>query len=291
MTVIGRTGFIPRLKMELIAPEKFKTQDISLIIPVKDNQKGIDNFLLKFKELGDINLGLREIIIVDNNSRITVTVRNDIKTSLKIIMCSFPGPAAARNKGVKEATGEWILFMDSDCEMTITSISGYLESSNGALAYAGGIIPSKNDLFSKYYFSQETLIPPELQMNGISCPEYLITANCLIWKKVLNRIGGFNEDIKIAAGEDIDLGFRIREYGKIAYANDSKVLHHFEAGFFPFVKRFYRYGMGNKYLSELYEIDVRPRLFHPIQRNFINYILGFIQWGAMFLGYWTRKKK
>lgn len=285
MTAIGRTGFIPNSGIKIYAPHLIRPEDISIVIPVKDNQKGIDNFLSKFEALGDENLGLKEIIIVDNNSQIPIVVNHSVKISLKIIFCEDAGPAAARNRGIKEAKGEWILFMDSDCEMTKSTIHGYLRSSNGSVAYAGGVVPSRNDLISKYYISQKILIPPQVNTNNSNSPEYLITANCLIWKKVLERLEGFNENIRIAAGEDIDMGFRIREVGYISFALDSHIIHHFETGLIPFIKRFYRYGLGNRYLSDLYKVDMCPKPFHPVHRNLVNYFLGFIQWVAMLLGY------
>ena len=52
----------------------------------------------------------------------------------------------------------------------------------------------------------------------VTRPEYVITANALIWRRALQDIGGFNETITIAAGEDIDLDFALHREHKMVKA-------------------------------------------------------------------------
>ena len=59
-------------------------------------------------------------------------------------------------------------------------------------------------------------------------PEYLITANALVYREGLEKIKGFNPQIRIAAGEDIDLGIKLRKLGKLTYCEEAIVMHDFE---------------------------------------------------------------
>jgi len=48
MTLITKLGFKPQKKANLIASGQIQASDISIVIPVRNNQKGIDLFLEEF---------------------------------------------------------------------------------------------------------------------------------------------------------------------------------------------------------------------------------------------------
>ena len=189
--------------------------------------------------------------------------------------------------GWKNAQGDWILFTDSDCVPSETWISGYFEAANRSIGYAGNVISLHQDPISKYYETQGTLIPSRHYLNDVAHPDYLVTANCLIWKKALELTDGFNESLKIAAGEDIDIGFRLREIGNLSFAWDSLVFHDFSDGLGGFIKRFYRYGKGNGTLSQIFSLDMRPREIKPQKKGILNSILAKIQYTSLLGGYYS----
>lgn len=290
MTLISRLVFFKdEKKIEKNFSESIIKNEISVVIPVKDNQKGIDNYLTKFFETHSKIDFPKEIIIVDNNSSLPITLKPDYLNyglPIKLIECRKIGPASARNKGAEIAKGKWLLFNDSDCIPTKSLLKGYLKADNNSVAYAGNIKSLDNDKLSKYYESQEILIPLKTQdENGNFVPQYLITANSLIWKKSFNQIGGFNEQIGIAGGEDVDLGLRLSQIGNLAYAFDSVAVHDFSDGIIGFYKRFKRYGEGNRIVQELWDTDLKPRLFRPNERNLANELLAKFQFIGLKLGY------
>ena len=87
---------------------------ISIIIPYYNSEKTIDRCLLSIP--CDENI---EIIIVDDGSDRLVSLNNDLQNDkrIKIIAAGHNGVSAARNTGVKNATGEYIHFVDSDDEL------------------------------------------------------------------------------------------------------------------------------------------------------------------------------
>jgi glycosyltransferase involved in cell wall biosynthesis len=288
MTLISKLVF-PIEKKKTLQPPRIEIHNISIVIPVKDNQRGINNFLDSFFETQKREYYPKEIIIIDNNSKVPIQIKSTYRNrGIDIILevCTKKGPGVSRNLGVKLATESWIFFLDSDCLLTENSILGYIQNQNGSIAYAGNVKSLDFDFISKYYETQEILLPMKIiDENGNPKPQYLITANCLVWKNAFTKAGGFNEKIQIAGGEDVDLGLRLSQIGNLSYSFDAIVKHNFDDGLIGFCKRFVRYGKGNKIVEKLYHTDLSPKLFRPNKKTFINEILAKLQWLFLKIGY------
>ena len=98
--MISRLGYFPNKEIN-ISPNKINsTKNITIVIPVKDNQKGIDNFLTAFFKTHTEDNFPREIIIVDNNSKNPLLISDTFPIPVRIISCNKEGPGSARNMGV-----------------------------------------------------------------------------------------------------------------------------------------------------------------------------------------------
>ena len=288
MTLLSILGFQPQKRGEIRTPLSIDFSDISIIIPVRNNQKGIDLFLSEFVKTHTPDRYPKEIIIVDNNSQPSINIPqcyDDSELHIVLLNCVSIGPACARNCGAQHAQGNWILFTDSDCIPSQSFMQGYFSAMNGSVGYAGYVKAWGNDFISQYYESQQILIPFIMAENGNTRPEYLVTANALVWKQAFADIGGFNETIVIAAGEDIDLGFRLREIGTLSMALSACVFHNFDGGLPGFCKRFVRYGRGNKMVGELHHIDLTPTSFNARKPSLPNNVLARIQFVCLYWGY------
>lgn len=290
MTMISRLGFKPTKQQSLKSNLLRATEEVTIVIPVKDNQNGIDLFLTEFFRTHSADNYPREIIIVDNNSSPRIELnRTGYPIQVQLLTCSKKGPASARNHGVRHSKTEWILFTDSDCVPTDDLLTGYLKVQNGSVGYAGNIKAHGQDIISRYYEQQEILMPPKVyEQPHNPRPDYLVTANCLVWRPAFDLVGGFNEAIGIAGGEDIDLGFKLLNIGQLTYAFDSIAKHNFGGGLLDFRERFVRYGHGNKIISKLYELDLTPRVFRPNRQTPVNYVLAFMQFIWLTIGYQTK---
>lgn len=287
----------PRIQLirrgHFTAPGPISCADISIVIPVKNNQKGITLFLSEFLKTHPPSLYPQEIIIVDNASQPPITIPKAIAgggLKITVLTCAAPGPACARNFGVQHVRTEWILFTDSDCIPSSTFLSGYIAAMNGSIGYAGQLKSWGKDWLSRYYETQRILRPPSVDEDGVARPEYIITANALVWRTALEIVGGFNETIKIAAGEDIDLGLRLREIGSLSYVPTTYVYHNFAGGLPAFIRRFIRYGKGNRIISQLYKQDLSPKIFQPEQPSIFNWVLSRIQYTCLLRGYRANDK-
>ena len=283
-------GYRPKQRMHLSAPMIKATSEVSVVIPVKDNREGIDRLLDSLVQTHNPErLPLEVLIISDTRSSIHPQEHyRDYPVKVVVLKTDKVGPASARNIGWQNANGEWILFTDSDCIPSANWLGGYIEASNGSVGYAGAVLSNGQDFISKYYESQGILMPSSSDQNGRMCPDYLITANALVWKAALQRIGGFNESIRIAAGEDIDLGFRLREIGNLGLAASSVVYHDFNDGIVGFMKRFKRYGKGNRILAGIYSLNMKPRGIKARKECLGNSILAYLQYMSLLWGYYVR---
>ncbi len=281
-------GFRPEKKMQLIAPKIKTPKEISIVIPVKDNQRGIDHFFYDFFRTQELqSLPLEILVVCDKGTSVNVPKEcSDYPIKIRVLCSSGIGPASARNIGWQSARGKWILFTDSDCRPAPEWLKSYIEASNGSIGYSGTVLSYGRDFISRYYESQRILMPSIDSQAGVVSPDYLITANAMVWKKALETIGGFNEAIEIAAGEDVDLGFRLREIGNLGFAAKSVVFHEFGDGFVGFMKRFRRYGKGNRLLADMYALNIRPRRFKPQRSSFGNLVLAYIQHLSMLWGWY-----
>src|SRR5260370_26491407 len=178
MTLLSTLGFQPRKRKELIAPTSIDFSDITVILPVKNNEKGLPLFLAEFLRTHPPASYPREIIIVDNNSQPPISIPKECirkELNITLLQCSSPGPACARNLGIQRAQTEWVLFTDSDCIPSPTFLLGYFEAMNGSVSYAGPVIACGRNRLSRYYESQEVLIPTPISEHQSTRPQYVTT--------------------------------------------------------------------------------------------------------------------
>jgi GT2 family glycosyltransferase len=130
------------------------------------------------------------------------------------------GPASARNRGWRRATSDLVAFTDDD---TVPD-RRWLE--RGLAAFQPGGDARIDAVCGRVVMP----IPPtptdyERNESGLERAEF-VTANCLVRKAALERIGGFDESFRLPWREDSDLQFRLLEAGcTIVRAGDAVVVH------------------------------------------------------------------
>lgn len=265
-----------------ITPDAPPTPDaVTVVVPVRNNPSGI-NALLDWWRHGNA----AELVVVDDGSTTPVAAQ---AAGVRVIRVAPQGPAGARNAGWMAARTPWVAFLDSDCMPADGWPGRFAAAWAGEVAVQGRVTTSQRHMLAAYYESQRVLTPMHWDAQGR--PRYLITANALVWKPALERIGGFQRAFPLAAGEDIDLGIRLSSVGKLGWAPDAVVAHEWEASVAAFIRRFHRYGRGNKMLAQ-----ARPRLapfmrpmpFLPEKRGVANVLLAQAAWLSLASG-WVRQ--
>jgi len=191
---------------------------ISVIIPTYNSE----NFIAKTLEtLYSQTYNNYEVIVSDDGSTDnTVGVVRSLflqNSSRKkaLLINKHEGPGAARNKGIENASGDWISFLDSDDlwnHNKLESVAGYILKNDDIDLVCHSLIAidgSKENLMDpSEYFNNK--IDPFLSMYRKNC---LYTSALTIKKGILYQAGLF--DNKLPSAQDYDLWLRLGLINKI----------------------------------------------------------------------------
>jgi len=168
---------------------------------------------------------------------------------LRLHTIEHGGPAACRNAGVAISQGELVAFTDDDC----VPLPGWLAELEAGLAQnradaVGGqtllIEPAPagsrcHDLLCRFLYEQLRLPTGD--------PYLLISSNVIYRRQVLQELGGFDQAIRQAGGEDLELSHRVLAAGyRQRYWPKAQVRHDQQASAWQYVRQQYRYGRGHR---------------------------------------------
>jgi glycosyltransferase involved in cell wall biosynthesis len=183
---------------------------------------------------------IRELIVVDDGS--TDNTRSVVGEASK--KCGFEvryvrqpnsGPAAARNLGIREARAEIILFTDSDIvpdpELVSRHLLWHRENPADSVAVLGYVTwpqEPRPTPFMKWLGEDGALFAyREFRNRREISYRYMYTCNLSFKADFLRATGQFNEEFKVAAWEDIELGYRLSQAGlRLLYNPDAVAYHH-----------------------------------------------------------------
>lgn len=188
-----------------------------------------------------------EVIVVDNGS---VDRTPEIARAHPVKLVTEPrrGVASARNCGVREATGEIIVFTDSDCVVDphwLEKLTRRFESPR--VDACGGRIeawhPTSN--VERYIVLRKILNQEKmLESNRPFGLPFVVTANAAFRRHVFDKVGYFDEALDVA-GEDADLCWRLRWAGLgLDYEPDAIVYHRHGKTIGRLFNQSFRYGLG-----------------------------------------------
>lgn len=151
-----------------------------------------------------------EIIVIDDASTDLTTkqILSELAGGgIKVLCIDHAGPAAARNRGIREAQGHYIFPLDADDKIEAT----YLEKAVMALSGndKAGIVYCHAELFGKEKGRWEL---PDYSLDRMLL-DNIIFASALFYREDWERIGGYCEDLTMGM-EDYDFWLSILELGK-----------------------------------------------------------------------------
>ena len=105
------------------------TPSVSIVVPIHDMYRKLNHLVSSISELPLVNI---EIILVDDftsfeaSLEIETLIAQFAAKEIKLVKGNFGSPGAARNAGLSKATGDWILFLDSDDRLHPRELLDYL---------------------------------------------------------------------------------------------------------------------------------------------------------------------
>jgi len=166
-----------------------------------------------------------ELIIIDDGSNPPVLTYVPPDLRVRYFYQKNKGAAAARNHGIKNATGSWIAFLDSDDEWLPSKLEkqiNYINQHNGSRIRQTGDIWIKNgkrvNQGLKHRKKEGKIFFDSLNMCMISMSAVMIE------KKLFDEVGLFNE--KLLACEDYDLFLRMTRICQMGLINEKLIIRH-----------------------------------------------------------------
>lgn len=200
---------------KLIRVRRKKKPIISIVIPTFNEEKYLEETLLSLKWQ---NFSIPyEIIVSDSNSK-DRTIEIAKKYVDKIVITDRKGIAVGRNLGAKYAEGEYILFLDADTMLLPNALKEIYKEikKRGVSLVSLPVLPSVFDITLIFYY----LVYDLFSKNSIKIKKPQVAGMLMCCKKKdFERIGGFNEEMKIV--EDYDFSIRIGKIGKVKILNSS----------------------------------------------------------------------
>lgn len=188
---------------------------LSIIIPTYNEEEYLPNLLesIKRQDFNDL-----EVIVADSHST-DKTVEIAHSYDCKVVTGGLP--AVGRNNGARIASGELLLFLDSDCVLT----NNYLEQAieefelhNLGIAITQivplekGFINELSHEFANYLTKKISLIKP----HGAGC------YGILTYKSLHEEVDGFDESIDF--GEDTDYIERVAKISRFKVLENPRLL-------------------------------------------------------------------
>jgi glycosyltransferase involved in cell wall biosynthesis len=188
---------------------------ISIIIPCYNCANFIERAL---KSVFNQTYKDLEILLVNNNSTdgtlgILETYQRNFPEMVRVFSETKAGAPAARNKGLKEAKGEWIQFLDADDEILPEKLSGQITLANELKASIVVSPYRKEGTRHKDFFSFERPLYGDDVWSALIISQMGITSSNLWTREVLLKVGGWDESL--VASQEYDMMFRILQLNPI----------------------------------------------------------------------------
>ena len=219
----------------------------SIIIPIYNRPQEAKELMesLSHQNFRDFEL----VIVEDGSSAPSKTIVEEYADQLDIryFFIENSGPGLARNYGMQQASGDWMLFFDSDCLIP----EQYLEVLDKALqerqldAYGGP--DNAHPSFSTIQKAINHSMTSFLTTGGIRGRKKQLdqyqprSFNMGFRREVYEKVGGFST---LHPGEDPDLSYRIKKAGfKVGLVPEAFVYHKRRIDFSKFYTQVNKFGM------------------------------------------------
>lgn len=174
---------------------------VSVIVPTKNSAVTIENCLKSIRNQTYRNI---EIIVVDNFS--TDDTQKIAQKYTHNVFVKGPERSAQRNYGAQRSLGEYVLFIDSDMQLSENVIISCVQKIKSNKRHQGIIIPEES--FGTGFWAKCKKLERSFYI-GVDWME----AARFFDKNVFLEVGGYDKEL--VGGEDWDLSQRVRKIYRV----------------------------------------------------------------------------
>lgn len=227
----------------------------SVVVPTRNRPEALAACLQSFGQLSYPADAWELIVVNDGGEESFTAVPPQLQQTLplKLINASRIGPAAARNRGAVEAAFDYLAFTDDDCRVAPDWLNqlahGFAQTGCDALGGSWVNPQPENSAMRASHFLIEFMYG---YMRDATNNHLLLVSNNAAYKRVVfTAVGGFNETFPLAAGEDMELGYRLVANGyRQQYWPAAQVWHHHNLSRWGHVRQQFRYGRGGHFFLQ-----------------------------------------
>ena len=186
----------------------------SVVIPTYNRRSILEKCLLALEQQVLFSeLDGYEVVVVDDGSTDGTPswLRDDASRfpHVRVVEQEHGGPAEGRNRGVDNARGDLIVFIDSDLVVTESFLACHARALRKSWQQRGDRLSfTYGAVINTANFEQPTTEPHKFQDNSWA---YFATGNVAIDREVLERSGLFDTNFRLYGWEDLELGERLRQ--------------------------------------------------------------------------------
>jgi glycosyltransferase involved in cell wall biosynthesis len=274
---------------------------ISVVIPTYNRPRTL-RLCLEALAAQSFPPGELEVLVVDDGGRgAAARLARTLRLPLRLAFLRLDvnqGPAAARNRGIREARGEVVAFLDDDClpgRNWLRDIAAFFRSHPTAQVLLGGydLSAAGNPVRRTYYemsrLANETRVARRAGVGGEDLALFFGSGNAALRREFLRAWSPvFDESLR--AMEDRDLYRRLRAGGvPIFFREDIRVTHLCRSDPLAFFRRFFGYGRGRARITdkwagrEFVDIPGPPAMSFRRLRTDYGLLDGGLMWGVRIL--------
>jgi glycosyltransferase involved in cell wall biosynthesis len=183
-----------------------------------------------------------EVIVVnDGSSDNTLQVLEQFP-EVRVVTQANSGPAAARNRGAQEATGDLIVFTDDDCEPSANWLTEMLKPFDDPeiVAAKGAYRTRQTGIVAR--FVQTEYEDRYRMMAEEPTIDFIDTYSAAFRRDRFIEMSGFDTSFPVASAEDVELSYRMSAKGwKMVFVPAAIVYHRHPDSLNAYVKKKFKF--------------------------------------------------
>lgn len=276
--------------------------DISVVVPVFNAEPYLEHFIQSLLSQ-TYSKDSYEVIVVDNGSKDASRTIVEQYPHIKLVLEPEKGAYAARNRGIAQASGAVIAFIDPDClprEDWLQNIAAAFEEPAVRMVLGRRCLPPLSPVLSLVEAYENAKDEYVLQSQSKTL-YYGYTNNMAVRKELFNELGPF---LNIPRGADTIFVRRVTDTDScnvIRYCSNVVVTHLEISSVAAYYRKVLLYGrhrvssnkiiygesLNTRQRLEIFQIAIRNRGFSKLEAAQLLFLLagGAIMW---YLGTWSK---